>query len=211
MVRLCRKKNHFPAFYRLEGFPFISCFLKNRCHIPSLVFTEHFLYCTCRLKSLTLFSHWTAKAAPVSNTNIQLSSYICSGHGSKNDGRSKNNNICGPVCVCWSLHRVSCPALCIHLGALCCSLYYRVSHWQKDLRVTNEFAFAIDWGQTLQLFIFSCGFLILIWISAPEAYVLQLHLYFHVIMSVFFLHFEMSTYGLRLLLLALHFFLVISI
>lgn len=46
---------------------------------------------TCRLKSLTLFSPLTAKAATVSNTNSLLSSYICSGQGCKDGSRSKKD------------------------------------------------------------------------------------------------------------------------
>lgn len=60
---------------------------------PSRGFTEQSLCCTCRLKSLTLFSHFTAKAATVSSTNSLLSSYICSGQGFKDGGRS---------CPCFS-------------------------------------------------------------------------------------------------------------
>lgn len=48
---------------------------------PSLCFCWALLCCTCRLKSPTLFSHLTAKAARVSNTNSELSGYICSGQG----------------------------------------------------------------------------------------------------------------------------------
>lgn len=86
------------------GTAFSSVFLKPGCACksghacmcdtllplcPSLGFTEQSLGCTCRLKSLTLFTPFTAKAATVSNTNSLLSSYICSGQSCKDGCRSK--------------------------------------------------------------------------------------------------------------------------
>lgn len=99
---------------------FVSC-LCVHCWFcgPSLCFAEHSYVAQAGLKSPTLFSHLTAKAAPVSNTSSLLSSYICSGPGCKDGSRSKK--MVGQS-VCPSLYSLSCPSFADHLGVLCCSV-----------------------------------------------------------------------------------------
>lgn len=96
-----------PTFDRLwQSFQLISCFwnlgvhANQRRYVCPCLCVQHIvasmpllqsLYWTCRLKSLTLFSPLTAKAATVSNTNSLLSSYICSGQGGKDGSRSKKD------------------------------------------------------------------------------------------------------------------------
>lgn len=84
---------------------------------PLPLFFRTLLCCKCRLKSPTSFSHLTAKAAPVSNTNSQLSSYICSGQGCKDGSRKKMGGLFVP------LYSMSCPSFPDHLGALCGSVH----------------------------------------------------------------------------------------